>query len=188
MGKRSDFDRKDRDYYVTPPEAIDPVLKHLPTPSVYPYFCEPCAGNGAMVDYLQSHGYGCAHKSDIEPQTDDIKKADALKLYNMNGDFIITNPPWEKRPHEGEIFNRLLAHWLNTFNGDIWLLFDADWMHTEQAQKFSKRCKKVVSVGRISWEQNGVTGKDSCAWYCFNHSHEGGTEFIWRNSYAKVET
>ena len=30
MGKRSDFERKPRDFYPTPMEAVEPLLEHLP--------------------------------------------------------------------------------------------------------------------------------------------------------------
>lgn len=29
-------------------------------------------------------------------------------------------------------------------------------------------CEKIVSVGRVSWEGNGIKGKDNCAWYLFD--------------------
>ena len=49
-----------------------------------------------------------------------------------------------------------------------WLLFDADWAHTLQARPYLERyCTDIVSVGRVSWEQNGTSGKDNCAWYKF---------------------
>lgn len=181
MGKRSDFDRNPRDFYITPPEAIDPVLSHLPHPLTGRRFVEPCAGNGAISDYLLSKGYGLDRAFDIEPQADHIEKADAFKTYDMEGDFLITNPPWEKRPHEGEIFNKLLHHWLCSFDGDIWLLFDADWMHTKQAKMFKNRCELVISVGRVSWMQDGGQGKDNAAWYKFNHAYSGETIFKWRD-------
>lgn len=178
MGKRSDFERNPRDYYQTPPEALLPVLPYLPrTNKVY---CEPCAGDGALISALSEHDFICAQSFDIDPQSEDIQKGDALKTFDMLGDFLITNPPWEKRPHKGEVFNKLLYHWLCTFDGDIWLLFDADWQHTVQAQMFKKRCEMIVSVGRISWMQNGDQGKDNCAWYKFNHAYSGETAFKWR--------
>lgn len=51
MGKRSDFERKPRDLYETPPEAVQPLLPHL-CPQTR--FIEPCAGAGALVDALQA--------------------------------------------------------------------------------------------------------------------------------------
>ena len=48
MGKRSDFERKPRDFYPTPMEAVEPLLPHLPEGFK---FAEPCAGNGALVEH-----------------------------------------------------------------------------------------------------------------------------------------
>lgn len=74
MGKRSNFTRVDRDYYPTPPEAIDPLLPFL---AAEERFCEPCAGDGRMRDYLVSKGHVCANAWDIEPRGPDIDKQDA---------------------------------------------------------------------------------------------------------------
>ena len=175
MGKRSNFERTPRDFYKTPESAVLPLLPHIIGEGLI--FAEPCAGDGQLVKILKKHGQICGHASDIAPQSCFIKKANALDLKDLNykADVIITNPPWEKRPHKGEIFNKLLRHWLETFNGDIWLLFDADWMHTMQALEFIPSLKKIVSVGRVKWiEGSTMTGKDNCAWYCFNAKHGGG--------------
>ena len=53
MGKRSDFERKPRDFYPTPIEAVEPLLPHLPEGFK---FAEPCAGNGALIEHLESKG------------------------------------------------------------------------------------------------------------------------------------
>lgn len=182
MGKRSDFERNNRDFYKTPKSAVIPLLPFIKDHGLY--FAEPCAGDGQLVDILISHGLRCSHKSDKYPQREDIEPIDALNLVGLNKacDVIITNPPWEKRKYKGEIFNKLLRHWLNTFNADIWLLFDADWSQTKQATEFSKYCKKIVAVGRVSWMENGISGKDNCSWYCFNKNNTDLTDFYFRES------
>ena len=67
MGKRSDFERKPRDFYPTPYEAAKPLIEHLPKHFT---FAEPCAGNGALINHLETRGgHGlCMWASDIEPQ------------------------------------------------------------------------------------------------------------------------
>ncbi len=69
MGKRSDFVRVERDYYKTPYAAVPALLPHL-EPNTR--FCEPCAGDGALIDHLTKHGHVCASAWDIEPQREDI--------------------------------------------------------------------------------------------------------------------
>ena len=72
MGKRSDFERQPRDFYPTPMEAVKPLLKHLPEDFL---FAEPCAGNGALIEHLETKGV-CMWASDIEPQAEGIHKND----------------------------------------------------------------------------------------------------------------
>ena len=40
MGKRSDYERVERDFYPTPWQAVEPLIPHLPKEFV---FAEPCA-------------------------------------------------------------------------------------------------------------------------------------------------
>lgn len=159
MGKRSNFERVPRDFYPTPPEAIMPLLPHIPIGS---RFCEPCAGDGAMVDVLVEAGMLCARARDIEPRREDIEQKDALTTLTGNIDFFITNPPWDRK----------ILHPLIECLSDqhpTWLLFDADWMHTRQSAAFIPRLRKIVSVGRVKWiPDSKMTGKDNCCWYLFS--------------------
>ena len=170
MGKRSDFERKPRDFYPTPMEAVEPLLPHL---SEGFKFAEPCAGNGALIEHLETKGM-CMWASDIEPQAEGIHTSPYNKLgfdELIESDYIITTPPWDRK-----ILHPMIAFF--TLRIDTWLLFDADWMHTKQSVKYMPWCRKIVSVGRIKWFGN-MTGKDNCAWYKFS-LRSGPTEFIGR--------
>ena len=162
MGKRSDFERKPRDFYPTPIEAVYPLLEHLEEDFL---FAEPCAGDGTLIKHLERKGV-CMWASDIEPQKDGIIQRD----YNLVGHsalleskYIITNPPWDRNILHPMI--EYFSMWRPT-----WLLFDADWMHTKQSRKYIPMCEKIVSVGRIKWFGN-MTGKDNCAWYLFGNEY-----------------
>lgn len=171
MGKRSDFERVARDYYPTPMEAVLPLLSHL-EPNTR--FCEPCAGDGRLIDHLQSAGHICTRAWDIEPQRDDIDQRDALTMLVGNIDCFITNPPWDRK-----ILHPLIEHL--TSQAPCWFLFDADWMHTKQSAKYMPMVKKIVSVGRVKWiPDSKMTGKDNCAWYLFERS-KGQTFFYGRS-------
>ena len=102
MGKRSAFTRHSRDFYVTPEVAIKPLLPHITNITA---FVEPCAGDGALVDHLHSSGKRCVDAVDIEPQTESVRKLDALDLHRCTGQAFITNPPWS-RP----ILHQLIVH------------------------------------------------------------------------------
>lgn len=160
------FPRKPRDSYDTPPEAVDPLFPHLQFEAEC-MFWEPCAGCGALIDTLEIRsGFGLRGytATDIHPRRDDVAPMDAL---NPPADFdpgvkmIITNPPWDRR-----FLHPFIDRWGPTMV--MWLLFDADWAHTVKAAPYLRACSDIVSIGRVSWEQNGVSGFDNCAWYRFD--------------------
>ena len=172
MGKRSDFERRPRDNYPTPYEAVLPLLPHL-TPQTY--FAEPCAGDAALIDHLAVHGHICVWASDIEPRRMDVHEADARKcaVGGVAG-AIITNPPWSRPDLHAIICN--LARRRPT-----WLLFDADWPHTIQAAPYLPLLRKIVAVGRVKWiPDSKFTGKDNCCWYLFDANRSGPIEFVGR--------
>lgn len=164
MGKRSDFQRVERDFYPTPMAAVIPLLSHL---SKNTNFVEPCAGNGALIDHLTLCGHVCTDAWDIEPLRQDIKQADALTIGLGDSDCFITNPPWNRK-----ILHPMIEH-LSTI-APTWLLFDADWIHTKQSIKFMPRLRKIISIGRVKWiPDSKTTGKDNCCWYLFDHPRDG---------------
>ena len=166
MGKRSDFERKPRDFYPTPFQAVEPLIPHLNGGHTWANgrftFTEPCAGNGMLIGHLESNGGYCTWASDIEPQKEGIVSMDFSEIGDEQvlSNYIITNPPWDRT-----ILHPMIEH----FSGlkPSWLLFDADWVHTKQSVPYIKYLHKIVSVGRIKWFGN-MTGKDNCAWYLFD--------------------
>jgi hypothetical protein len=182
LGKRSDYERKPRDYYPTPLAAVQPLITHLPESFC---FAEPCAGDGRLINHIESlhNSCSCAWASDIEPQGDDIEQLDALELDNQHlaaCDVIITNPPWERSKKSGFLLHTMIEHFSNL--RPTWLLFDADWIHTQQSSDLVRtRLRKVVSIGRVKWiEDSAGTGKDNCMWYLFDVNKNTPTEFIGR--------
>jgi len=142
MGKRSNFERIERDFYPTPETGFIPLIPHLPSKFTY---IEPCAGDGSLVRHIEKHcDASLVEAIDIEPRGPGIIKDDALTHNYKSCDYIITNPPWDRR---------LLHEMIEKFSdhAPTWLLFDADWIHTKQAAPFMYRLRKVVSVGRLKW-------------------------------------
>jgi len=185
MGKRSDFARRERDFYPTPVAAVEPLIPHLPEQFTY---IEPCFGDGALIRALSSFE-GVAHggrfcptleyASDIElPPTRHglrayVKDALAIEEADADVDFFITNPPWA-RP----ILHRLILH-LSEIR-PTWLLFDADWMHTKQAAIYLQYCRKIVSVGRVKWIPDSPhTGKDNACWFLFDYGTSATPPEFW---------
>ena len=161
MGKRSTFQRRERDCYDTPRSAVLPLLTHLPRTFT---FAEPCAGAGQLIRLLEAAGGTCVAAFDIAPRAPDIPEADALELEldDLRGcDLIVTNPPWS-RP----VLHRLIAH-LSALR-PAWLLIDANWLHTRQAAPLLPRLRTIVTIGRVKWiSHSPFTGKDDAAWLLF---------------------
>lgn len=177
MGKRSNYERRERDFYPTPPEAVAPLLPHLKPGTL---FVEPCAGDGALVRALEVAGHACIAATDIEPLASNIWRADALRDPLPDGPMFITNPPWDR-----SILHPLIVRLSEI--APTWLLFDADWMHTVQAAPFASRLRKVVSVGRVKWmPDSDSTGMDNCAWYLFDKPAGPGAELFLR-AMPKIE-
>jgi hypothetical protein len=171
MGKRSSFDRIERDFYPTPLSAVVPLLPHLKPGT---RFAEPCAGDGALIDILTDAGHHCAAAWDIEPQRADIERHDATQRLVGNVDCFVTNPPWDRK-----ILHRLIPHL--SIQHPAWLLFDADWIHTRQAVPFLPMLRKVVSVGRVKWIPGSpFAGKDNCCWHLFDANAIGDAILIGR--------
>jgi len=161
MTKRSNFKRRKNDAYDTPVKAMTPLLPYLPKKC---RFIEPCAGNGQMVDYFVEQGHECVDYFDLEPRRDDIKEFDAFDYSVANYydcDFIITNPPWTR-----QLLHPMIELWASV--RPTWVLFDSDWIFTKQAIPYLEYCHKIVSIGRVSWMDNGVSGKDNSAWFLFD--------------------
>ena len=161
MGKRSNFERVERDYYPTPYHAFEPLIPHLPQKPFT--FCEPCGGDGRLIDHIEKHLGICDMASDIEPMDDRVSKKDAFDIDHVSSQLIITNPPWDRK-----ILHPLILHF--SLLRPTWLLFDADWMHTKQSVEYMKYVKKIVSIGRVKWF-DGVHGKDNSCWYLFDQTH-----------------
>lgn len=173
MGKRSDFERVQRDFYPTPYEAVLPLYPHI---RGVEQFIEPCAGDGRLIGHLEAMRLRCVGKLDIEPRRFDIRQGDATegRWHVEPGTVFITNPPWS-RPILHKLIERLSAV------APTWLLFDADWMHTRQSAPFMPILRKIVSVGRVKWiPDSPFTGKDNCCWYLFDAHSEAPAQFVGR--------
>lgn len=177
MGKRSAFARVDRDFYPTPHEAVAPLIPHLDGVT---HYIEPCAGDGALIRALSSYGRRAIVAYDIAPRCD-CGTFDALTAAVRPQPTIpvITNPPWAR-----DFLHPFLRLWGPV--RPLWLLFDADWVHTRQAAEFIPRLSKIVSVGRVKWIADSPhTGKDNCAWHLFEPDHSGAARFYGRCGVAR---
>jgi hypothetical protein len=174
VGKRSDFERRKHDKYMTTdPRPVELLQPHLPRCAKY---AEPCAGKGDLIASMAFYGHTCTYAGDVKPQRKWIERRDAMTLdkrwrRGSSADLFVTNPPWTR-----SLLHALIDHLPNVL--PTWLLLDADWMHTQQAAEYLDRCSLVVSVGRVKWMENMLTGVDNSAWYFFPGEHSGGPRLI----------
>jgi hypothetical protein len=160
MGKRSEFKRREADFYATPRAAVVPLIPYL---SGIRTFAEPCAGDGDLVRHLEEFGLRCVYSGDIRTGQDAL----ALDRYGV-ADAIITNPPYTR-----DLMHRLIEHFQRI--APTWLLIDYDWSATKQAGEYMIHCSDIVILPRLKWiEGSKNTGKDNHAWYRFHIRHRGG--------------
>lgn len=172
MGKRSEFEKVEKDFYAT---IDDRAVKHLlPYIKDIKTFVEPCCGEMDLINMLSrlAPHLQCVEYSDIN------NGQDALLInedYLLGADAIITNPPWSRDKKSDYLLHKMIMHFKDL--APTWLLFDADWAYTKQSIPYMKYCTDIVPVGRLIWIAGTTTsGKDNCAWYRFD-KNGGGTKF-----------
>ena len=190
MGKRSSFERIEKDRYETiDPRAVEilrPILSIDSRATVYPFpspvrFAEICVGSGVLMRELERAGNLCVYANDIDNASGFGVQKSLFEITNSEleaaePDCIITNPPWS-RP----ILHPLIEHCMKELYIPTWLLFDSDWAFTKQSSELlSKYCTDIVAVGRLKWiPGTSMSGKDNCSWYRFSpfFTHDGNTIF-----------
>jgi hypothetical protein len=175
--------RKKNDFYPTiDHRAADALAAHLEPGTVY---AEPCAGVGDLIHLLEQRGFVCDWGLELEGPSEcrrnfwPIGKGNALNLTHRDlgaATCFITNPPWSR----GSL-HALILHLARI--APTWLLFDASWMHTQQAMRFAGICTDVVSVGRLKFfRESRYDPPDDCAWYRFDAVNPAPTRFHWRTA------
>ncbi|MGI9503159.1 MAG: hypothetical protein ACR2RE_08915 [Geminicoccaceae bacterium] len=180
MTKRADgkFERRERDFYATPPK---PIIKLLPFLSDCSVFAEPMCGDGAIVRLLEARGWRCGAIFDIEPRGEMVGRAGVCDVFDLTEDFfsgcdhIISNPPWPAKHQKGDPTVSIVRHLMAM--RPTWMLLSADFAHTDYARPLLRHCIEIVSVGRVSWMGNGQSGYDNAAWYLFDAERTGPPRF-----------
>jgi hypothetical protein len=168
MGKRSSFEKRARGMYLTPQEAIPPLLPFLGQRTT---FYEPCAADGMLARMLEDHGHFCTGMSDIVPLSPAVCQQDAMDLSFTMASCFITNPPWDVA-----VMQPLLRHLMAI--KPVWFLLYADWLFTRQAGPYWPHATHIVAIGRLKWIPDSPhSGKENACWVRFqeNHTTEGPT-------------
>lgn len=166
--RQSRFGKKPLDAYDTiDPRAVAALLPHLPRRT---WFVEPCAGKGDLVHHLEAAGHRCSLAMDIAPRAAGIETRDALSpdWAVPLGGCIITNPPFEWP---------LVKQLLDVFATQslAWVLLEAGFAHTRRAGPMIQRCRKIVTIGRLRWEEGSAhSSTKDYAWYQFGMTASPG--------------
>lgn len=169
VAKRSNFEKRPRDLYETPVEAVRCLMPHLKRAGVVRYI-EPCAGSGKLVrgievlSAIDSIDVKCMGLYDIHPLDPSIMQLDAndLRAYHLNGaNTIITNPPFSFH---------VLKHLIPIFThlAPTWLLLPHDFSANLRSGPFMEHCHKIQPIGRVKWIENSKhMGMENSSWYQF---------------------
>jgi hypothetical protein len=166
--RQSRFEKKPLDAYDTiDPRAVAALLPHLPRQS---RFVEPCAGKGDLIRQLEAAGHKCVLAMDIAPRAAGIEQQDALaeKWSADAANYIITNPPFEW-PLVKDLLDAFATRSL------AWVLLEAGFAHTRRAGPLIQRCRKIVTIGRLRWEEGSPhSSTKDYAWYQFGMTASPG--------------
>ena len=134
------MERRPRDFYPTPAEAVQPLRPYLP-PSFA--FAEPQAGDGQLVRHIEALGGVCVEAFDICPQDSRVETGDCFtRRVSPVAELVICNPSWA-RP--------LLHRWIAQVDRPTWMLFDtldffAALAHcAEYAEDPRRACRNAVA-------------------------------------------
>jgi hypothetical protein len=160
MGKRSNFERRGRDFYPTPRSAVLPLIPYL---NGVRRFAEPCSGDGRLVRHLESFGLRCVYSGDIATGQDALARDD----YG-DPDKNITNPPFAH-----PLLHQLIFHFVKI--APTWLLLPTDFESNKRDAPFLAMCTDAIPIGRVRWfEDTKQSSKDNFGWFHFRQGHRAG--------------
>jgi hypothetical protein len=186
MGKHSDMDRKERDFYSTPLAATAPLVPYLGGIRGY---IEPFAGDGRLIDNfkLLAPDMKCVWASDMEPLAEGIEKEDfdeidttdlTMSMIEFHADAIISNPPWLNTPSSGYQLFRFINKMCKGGFPVIMLLNanlvnnKSSWQNKVHGRSLMELCYQVLPIGRVKWIDNSpFSAKEDSAWYFFNDNN-----------------
>lgn len=143
IGANDPGKRQERDFYPTPTDVTDALMKELDLPKTYTIW-EPACGDGAITGELEKLGYKTIG-------TDIITGQDYLTEPLHECDWIITNPPFILAE---QFIRRSWKH-----KKPFALLLKSQYWHAKRRQGLFEECKPTA-VYPLTWRPNFLeTGK-----------------------------
>lgn len=166
--------RPDHDYYPTPPEATEALLRvESFTGSIW----EPACGDGAICKVLEAHGHRVLATDLVDRGWGEAPHDFLTSPYRA--DHIVTNPPFTL----AETFVKLA---LARTTGKVAILGKLAFLEgAKRKVMFESTPLRTVYVfsKRLSMTRNGEKmangGMIAFAWYLFEHGHTGSPTLRW---------
>jgi hypothetical protein len=169
----SEYARKERDAYPTPPwvtETVVPHLKALKVTSIW----EPAAGEGGMAVVLENAGFSVT-TTDLNGGVNFLDGKPAVP----HCDGVVTNPPYGIQGKLAERFIERALDLTRPGQGVVAMLLKVDFDSGLTRRRFFADCPawstKLVLLKRILWfvSPNGMGPSDNHAWYIWSWRHDG---------------
>lgn len=171
-------DRVENDFYATPPEAVEELLKHV---NLSRTVLEPSVGAGHIAKVLEDNGYEVVGIDIVDRGYPKTMILDFFSLTCVQGD-IVMNPPYDKAKEHVE-------HALDiTREGNIvCALLKIQFLETKKRLELFRKYppkKILVFSKRIYCAPNGDFSKTKSgalcyAWFVWEKGYKGATTLGW---------
>lgn len=174
-------DRANDDYYCTPPQAVEELLKRE---SFCHYVLEPAVGGGNIAAVLVAHDHKVQSMDIVDRGYAGTEVRDFLSTTKDDLNFspdIITNPPYA-------LAKEFVEHALDiSMDGvKVAMFLKIQFLESKKRYELFKKYppKKIyVFVNRVNCGKNGVFGKESSAvcyaWFVWEKGYKGLPRVDW---------
>lgn len=168
--------RESNDFYPTPPEATEALLR---AESFNGAIWEPACGDGAISEVLRAAGYRVA-SSDLVARGYGTPGVDFLLEWEPRAPNIITNPPFK-------LAVPFVRKALDLTTGKVAMLLKIAFLEgVERAELFANSplarvhvfSRRVTFKNTARADVNG-SGMMAFAWFVWDHAHEGPPTLGW---------
>jgi len=171
IGHNKNNDRFDNDFYATPLDAIEDLIKYEKFDgSIWECAC----GKGAISEPLKKYGYDVYSSDLIDRGYGDVK--DFLKS-DLKYNNIVTNPPFN-------LATEFTLHALNLVENKLALLCKLSFLEGKKRRSVlfnQKKLKKVLVFSRrLGFKKNDAKGGlMAFAWFIYDMHYDGFPQIDW---------
>jgi len=174
-------ERANDDYYCTPPQAVEELLKRE---QFSHYILEPAVGGGSIAAVLVDHDHKVQSMDIVDRGYAGTEVRDFLTTTKENLNFspdIITNPPYA-------LAKEFVEHALDISMDSVKvaMFLKIQFLESKKRYELFKKYppKKIyVFVNRVNCGKNGIFGKESSAvcyaWFVWEKGYKGLPQVDW---------